>query len=372
MEEPTSTEFSDVEEKANAPPPVPPPQSKFNENFYTRTRATIFMLLVAIIIFSAGHAYCALLVMVMNLLIFNEINSLKRNEEKEVNIPMTKYLNWYLFLAVNYYCFGSMVRRKFPGLGVHYEVIGFLLSYHDFISFCGMLIGFLCFVLSLKHGYLRYQFRLFGWIILATLIVSYQSWLIINNIFEGFIWFLVPSLLIVSNDIFAYIVGYFYGNTPLIALSPKKTWEGYVGGGIFTIFFSFMLTSTFQTIPGIVCPVHEITFIPFEFASCNSEYLEYLSWSWLPMSVTKLQAHMFILSLFASIIGPFGGFFASGLKRSIKIKDFANLIPGHGGVSDRMDCQIIMGSFTYFYLHSLVKIGTGFSVVYLMSMITPQ
>jgi phosphatidate cytidylyltransferase len=63
-----------------------------------------------------------------------------------------------------------------------------------------------------------------------------------------------------------------------------------------------------------------------------------------------VHLHVFVLSLFASTIGPFGGFFASGLKRSIKIKDFSNLIPGHGGVSDRMDCQMIMGSFTYFYL----------------------
>lgn len=65
--------------------------------------------------------------------------------------------------------------------------------------------------------------------------------------------------------------------------------------------------------------------------------------------------HVFVLSLFASIVGPFGGFFASGLKRSIKIKDFSNLIPGHGGISDRMDCQLFMGSFAYFYLGSFLN-----------------
>jgi CDP-diglyceride synthetase len=40
----------------------------------------------------------------------------------------------------------------------------------------------------------------------------------------------------------------------------------------------------------------------------------------LPFAISKLQAHILVLSLFASIIGPFGGFFASGLKRAIKIK----------------------------------------------------
>lgn len=79
---------------------------------------------------------------------------------------------------------------------------------------------------------------------------------------------------------------------------------------------------------------------------------------------------MLILALFASTIGPFGGFFASGLKRSIKIKDFANLIPGHGGVSDRMDCQLIMGSFTYFYLHTIVLIGS--TTYYWINLLEPS
>lgn len=51
------------------------------------------------------------------------------------------------------------------------------------------------------------------------------------------------------------------------------------------------------------------------------------------------QLHAIVLAMFASIIAPFGGFFASGFKRSFKIKDFGDSIPGHGGMTDRMDCQ---------------------------------
>jgi len=64
----------------------------------------------------------------------------------------------------------------------------------------------------------------------------------------------------------------------------------------------------------------------------------------IPDSVTvaPIQFHILVLATFASLIAPFGGFFASGLKRAFKIKDFGDSIPGHGGMTDRMDCQFIM------------------------------
>jgi phosphatidate cytidylyltransferase len=58
----------------------------------------------------------------------------------------------------------------------------------------------------------------------------------------------------------------------------------------------------------------------------------------------QIHFYTFCLGLFASLFAPLGGLFASGFKRAIKIKDFANLIPGHGGLTDRMDCQILMVS----------------------------
>ena len=60
------------------------------------------------------------------------------------------------------------------------------------------------------------------------------------------------------------------------------------------------------------------------------------------LSVAMLQLHAIVLAMFASIIAPFGGFFASGFKRSFKIKDFGDSIPGHGGMTDRMDCQVLL------------------------------
>lgn len=75
-----------------------------------------------------------------------------------------------------------------------------------------------------------------------------------------------------------------------------------------------------------------------------------------------MQIHTILFATFASLIAPFGGFFASGLKRTFKIKDFGHSIPGHGGMTDRMDCQFIMGFFTFMYYHSFIatyKVGLG-------------
>lgn len=69
-----------------------------------------------------------------------------------------------------------------------------------------------------------------------------------------------------------------------------------------------------------------------------------------------MQIHIFVFATFASLIAPFGGFFASGLKRTFKVKDFGESIPGHGGITDRMDCQFIMGFFAYMYYHSFIAV----------------
>jgi phosphatidate cytidylyltransferase len=77
------------------------------------------------------------------------------------------------------------------------------------------------------------------------------------------------------------------------------------------------------------------------------------------------------MATFASLVAPFGGFFASGFKRAFNIKDFGHSIPGHGGMTDRMDCQYVphissrglklinrfmMGIFAYTYYSSLIRI----------------
>jgi len=148
---------------------------------------------------------------------------------------------------------------------------------------------------------------------------------------------------VILNDIFAYIFGFFFGKTPLIKLSPKKTWEGFIGGGVITIIWAFFASDFLTNFEYLACPQHKISLWPFDYPSCNLDpvYQSTISFSFpfelLGFSssmVAPVQIHSFIIALFACTLGPFGGFFASGFKRAFKIKDFGNSIPGHGGVTD--------------------------------------
>lgn len=106
---------------------------------------------------------------------------------------------------------------------------------------------------------------MFGWIVISAFLVIYPSYYAIKNCFEGMFWFVMPALLIVLNDIFAYLFGYFFGKRQLIAISPKKTWEGYIGGALATLVFTAILTSILEQIPGITCRLYKPTLIPLHF-----------------------------------------------------------------------------------------------------------
>ena len=72
------------------------------------------------------------------------------------------------------------------------------------------------------------------------------------------------------------------------------------------------------------------------------------------MSIAPAVIYTIIYALFASIIAPFFGFFASGFKRAVGIKDFATTLPGHGGLIDRLDCISIVSAFNTVFLSGII------------------
>ena len=58
--------------------------------------------------------------------------------------------------------------------------------------------------------------------------------------------FIVPVSMIILNDIWAYVFGFFFGRTPLIQVSPKKTWEGFIGGGVATVICGIIVSKFYS------------------------------------------------------------------------------------------------------------------------------
>ncbi|KAL0181938.1 hypothetical protein M9458_021313, partial [Cirrhinus mrigala] len=203
-------------------------------------------------------------------------------------------------------------------------------------------------------------------IAVTLMILATQSQLIIRNLFEGMIWFVVPISCVICNDIMVYVFGFCFGRTPHIKLSPKKTWEGFIGGFISTVVFGLILSYIMAGYPYFVCPVdfnsHSSSFTtncePSELFQLQDYTLPSVLQSitgWTTVTLYPFQIHSFALSCFASIMGPFSGFFASGFKRAFRMKDFANTIPGHGGFMDRFDCQFLMATFVNVYIGSVIR-----------------
>ena len=173
--------------------------------------------------------------MIMQILVYREVIGIGIGPTKSSGLPWLRSLHWHFLMSTNYFLYGeSIIYYYKPSVLVDAFLMP-LATHHRFISFSLYCIGLMIFVLKLKKGHYRFQFSHFCWTHMALLLVVVQSHFIINNIFEGLIWFVLPSALVICNDIFAYIFGFFLGRTPLIRLSPKKTWEGFLGGLLATV-----------------------------------------------------------------------------------------------------------------------------------------
>ncbi len=130
------------------------------------------------------------------------------------------------------------------------------------------------------------------------------------------VWPIFGLLLLTwMNDTGAYLVGSWLGKTPLLPrISPKKTWEGTLGGTAVTFGVAYL----FCTISG------ELSLV-----------------DWM------------VLALIVSVFGSIGDLIESMLKRSIGAKDSGTLLPGHGGVLDRFDAFIFLLPFAAAYLLSI-------------------
>ncbi|XP_044496120.1 phosphatidate cytidylyltransferase 2 [Mangifera indica] len=340
------------------------------KSMLVRAYSTVWMIGGFALIVYVGHLYIAAMVVVIQIFMARELFNLLRKANEERDLPGFRLLNWYFFFSVMLFVYGRILSQRLVNTVTSdkflYQFVSTLIKYHMAVCYFLYITGFVWFILSLKKKLYKYQFGQYAWTHMILIVVFTQSSFTVANIFEGIFWFLLPATLIVINDIAAYIFGFFFGRTPLIKLSPKKTWEGFIGASVATITSAFVLANILGRFQWLTCPRKDLS---TGWLHCDPgplfkpEIFNLSGWvpQWFPwkeISVLPVQWHALCLGLFASIIAPFGGFFASGFKRAFKIKDFGDSIPGHGGITDRMDCQMVMAVFAYIYHQSFVVAQT--------------
>jgi phosphatidate cytidylyltransferase len=122
-------------------------------------------------------------------------------------------------------------------------------------------------------------------------------------------------------DSVAYIVGVRWGRTPLMPdVSPKKSWEGYLAGIVGGALGTAGLAALWRT---------------------------------LGAGPSITPTHGMVIGLLAGIIGPIGDLGISALKRQVGAKDSSGLLPGHGGMLDRLDSLIVTVPLGYYYIVGL-------------------
>ena len=130
--------------------------------------------------------------------------------------------------------------------------------------FSGYLTLVSWFVLTIRHqSDCLPRYCLLAWAHLATFFIVGAGHLLNLTLHHGIIWYIFSMSIITINDIAAYMCGFFFGSTPLIVLSPKKTVEGFIGGGLITVSVAPMYANFLQQLSSITCPVgDDLTVLP--------------------------------------------------------------------------------------------------------------
>ncbi len=154
-----------------------------------------------------------------------------------------------------------------------------------------------------------------GWV---SLLGSYAGLILSPSAFpdrHGIAFLLGAIIATVANDVGALVVGGWMGRTPLApSISPNKTWEGLLGGAVFTVLVSTV----------VVGAIHP--------------------WS---------AANAALLGVVVAVVAPIGDLCESLLKRDLRLKDMGTLLPGHGGVLDRVDALLFVLPATYYLVRAL-------------------
>jgi phosphatidate cytidylyltransferase len=375
-----------------------------------------------------GHVYICFLVAFVELLLFRELVKVRYSaffDTIQDTIPLFRTTQWMWFAVAIFYTYGDFFLEIIKSnQDLHYMVKW--MQYSPSVAFMLYSATFVLTIATMQVGHIKFQLNQLCWTIVVLCLTVGNLKYIMHNIFNGLIWFALPILLVVTNDIMAYVVGMTCGrkfiHRPFISFSPNKTWEGFIGGGIFTLIGGWYLARLLAQFTWLTCATNEFRLFP-EPLTCQLDPIFLPSqnifppqmFEILPRTIIKMipniveicmvdgnpddltncvsgnqshshhhfelvlknvypvQIHALSLAFFASVVAPFGGFLASAIKRAYGLKDFDSIIPGHGGVMDRMDCQFLMALCTWVHYNTFVKMANVSvpKILYLYNLLSP-
>jgi phosphatidate cytidylyltransferase len=138
---------------------------------------------------------------------------------------------------------------------------------------------------------------------------------------EGMYWTLTVLITTSLADVAAYFSGRAFGRTPLAPqISPKKTWEGLAGALVVSTLSGVLLVVLWGRLGSSIAPIHGAA-----------------------------------IGFLMAAITPLGDLLVSTLKRYVDAKDTGKLIPGHGGILDRVDTHLVAGVIGFYYITFFVR-----------------
>ncbi|MBQ4043254.1 MAG: CDP-archaeol synthase [Clostridia bacterium] len=200
---------------------------------------------------------------------------------------------------------------------------------HDFLAiYMLIMMAYLIFLLScgvFSHGKLDVEKIAVSYMGVLYVISAFLCMIVLRDRTHGIYIFFMAMFGPWGSDVFAYLCGRFFGRHKLIPdVSPKKTVEGAIGGIVFDGFAAI----TFGFIVSLIDST--ITYVGYP--------------------------QLFLAGMIISLVSQVGDLIASFIKRKYGIKDYGNILPGHGGILDRFDSvltvmptMVILGELPYIF-----------------------
>ena len=270
------------------PTPSPPPQPLLKK-MLVRTLTAFFCITTSLkFVHYFQHIGWCFLIIIFQSMVFRELVKLRYKEAREKEIPLFRTLQWMWYIAAMTWSY-SLAWLKAPMAFFPFlkemklqirenKYITDEWALFDIIFFAVYSIVVVTTVLSFRIGpknkdvtitkkdinlRFSYQLKQLSWTLLTLGFVVLQLKCMVYTAHAGLIWCIFPASMIMMNDTSAYFCGVALGKKLIPFkffpyLSPKKTWEGFIGGGICTLIYAFFAVHTWGSIPLARCSFNEI------------------------------------------------------------------------------------------------------------------